>query len=408
VKVISIMSQKGGVGKTTLSINLAVAAEKEGESVIILDLDPQTDATDWSDYRGSNSPIVESIQPKSLFKCLNICRGLGADLVIVDTARHSESDAFLLARQSDLILIPCRPAILDLRGIQSSVDLANLLKKKYMVILNCVPPKGSLPKESEQALKEIGVNVCNITIGNRAAFIHSTTQAESVLEYEPKGKASKEIENLYFLIKETFLVEVKDNDISKFISDPVSKNKPVVRGISEEFYNTKYLGESIREIVLSFSLGFDKESRIKDIIKKDSSFEELYLKEILELSKIIKSIKAQEVLIVGKAIKKAQTILANYNNGMFSEWLVEMFGNVQTPYNFLRFFELHTLLKERSQKEYLSIPRRAAYKLAKVEGSTEQKEEFISQGKNKNASSLEEEIDILFPKYQRVTKTRKV
>jgi hypothetical protein len=201
---------------------------------------------------------------------------------------------------------------------------------------------------------------------------------------------------------------IKNNDISKSISDPVSKNKSVVRDLSEELYKKKNLENSTREIDLSISLDFDEESRIRDIIKKDNSFEEVDLKEILDLSKRIKSIKAQEALIVGEAVKKAQTVLSNYSSGVFSEWLVELFGNVQTPYNFLRFFELYTLLKERSQKEYLSIPRRAAYKLAKVEGSTEQKEEFISLGKNKNASSLEEEIDILFPKSQRATKTRKV
>jgi chromosome partitioning protein len=197
MKTIAIISQKGGAGKTTLALHLAVAAERSGRTAVIIDLDPQASATSWKDSRADESPAVVSAQASRLAAVLDAAGKGGAQLTIIDTAPHSESSALAAARAADLILIPCRPAILDLRAISSSIELARLAGKSAAVVLNSVPPRGNLADEAAAAVAGYGVEVAPVQLGQRAAFMHALTGGQTAQEYEPKGKGASEIQQLY-------------------------------------------------------------------------------------------------------------------------------------------------------------------------------------------------------------------
>lgn len=194
--VVSVISQKGGAGKTTLAVNLAVAAQRVGKEVAVIDLDPQASAASWGDARDGEPPSVVSAQHARLPQVLEAAERAGAELVFIDTAPHSESVALAAARAAKLVLIPCRPAIFDLRSIQNTLSLAQLASKRGLVVLNAVPPQGSLGTEAERALKGLRVEVAPAQITQRVAFMHSLTNAQGVGEYEPDGKASREINRL--------------------------------------------------------------------------------------------------------------------------------------------------------------------------------------------------------------------
>ena len=203
MKTIAILSQKGGAGKTTLAVNLATAAQLAKKQTVIIDIDPQASATGWGDSRLSETPIVISAQPSRLQKVIEAANENGADFVFIDTSPHSESGALAAARLADFILIPCRPAILDLRAISNTIDIVKLAACKAAVVLTCVPPRGSLAHEAAQAIASYNVELAPIHIGHRASFIHSLTTGQSVLEYEPNGKAMEEINKLYkWIIKQ--------------------------------------------------------------------------------------------------------------------------------------------------------------------------------------------------------------
>jgi len=123
MKTLAIISQKGGAGKTTLALHLAVAAERDGKQSAIIDLDPQASAASWGDSRVKETPVVVSAQPSRLDKVLAATKSAGATLAIIDTAPHSESASLAVARAADFIIVPCRPAVLDLRAISHSIDL---------------------------------------------------------------------------------------------------------------------------------------------------------------------------------------------------------------------------------------------------------------------------------------------
>ena len=197
MKVITILSQKGGAGKTTLALHLAVAAEQDGRQTAVIDLDPQASAASWGDSREAETPVVVSAQASRLPQVIEAAEKAGAALAIIDTAPHSENSALVAARAADLILIPCRPAILDLRAIGSTIDLAKLAGKPAVVVLNTVPPRGSLAYEAIQAVNGYGVEVAPVHLGYRAAFQHSLTSGLTTQEYEPSGKAAEEVMQLY-------------------------------------------------------------------------------------------------------------------------------------------------------------------------------------------------------------------
>jgi chromosome partitioning protein len=193
---IAIISQKGGTGKTTIALNLAVASEQAGRSAVIVDLDPQASAKQWHDSREADAPIVISAHASRLDDVLIAAKDNGAGLTIIDTAPHSETDALKAARAADLILIPCRPAVLDLRAIASTKELADLSKTPATAVINAAPPRGHLSDEAADAIRGYGLDVAPVTLTQRAAFVHCVTLGQSVLEYEPDGKAAQEVNAL--------------------------------------------------------------------------------------------------------------------------------------------------------------------------------------------------------------------
>ncbi|WP_295409158.1 ParA family partition ATPase [uncultured Thiocystis sp.] len=200
MKTIAIISQKGGTGKTTLALNLAVVAETAGYATVIIDLDPQASAKEWSKSRDADTPVVISAHASQLDEVLATAKENDAAFCLIDTAPHSERDALAAARAADLILIPCRPAILDLRAITVTKELADLANTPALAVINAAPPRGSLADEAGDAICGYGLEVADVVVTQRMVFVHSLTGGQTVLEFEPDGKAADEIQALFKLI----------------------------------------------------------------------------------------------------------------------------------------------------------------------------------------------------------------
>ena len=197
MKTIAIISQKGGAGKTTLAVHLAVAATLDQKTTAVIDLDPQASATEWGDSREAEDPAVTSAQASRLPKVLEAAQNSGADLVIIDTAPHSESSALAAARSADLVVIPCRPAIFDLRAIRATADLIELADAQACVVINATPARGTRAEEAALAISNYNLTVLPTRLGNRTAFNDSVTMGKTAQEYEPTGKAAREIDEVY-------------------------------------------------------------------------------------------------------------------------------------------------------------------------------------------------------------------
>lgn len=194
---IALISQKGGSGKTTLAINIAVASELAGHPAVVVDLDPQASAAAWGDSRDAETPVVVSAQAARIAEVLTTAREHGAALTLIDTAPHAEAAALTAARSADLVLVPCRPSVLDLRAVTASQDIAKLAGTPAAAVLCGVPARGPLAGEAQSALEAYGLTVSPVRIGHRAAFVHAMTSSQGAQEHESGGKAAREIARLY-------------------------------------------------------------------------------------------------------------------------------------------------------------------------------------------------------------------
>ena len=140
----------------------------------------------------------------------------------------------------------------------------------------------------------------------------------------------------------------------------------------------------------------------------DSQSEQI-AKDLEELSQItceLKAIHNQSVLLHGERIQKAQILLKNYKDGAFSSWLVAVYGNRQTPYNFLQYYELYTVLSSDLQKKIVSIPRQAIYTLASRKGDLQQKKQIVEQFSGESKEALIHKIRKTFPLKQSDKRTK--
>jgi len=203
MKVLSFISQKGGSAKTTLAIHISVAALETGYRVALVDLDPQASATQWHAHRNADSPLLTQVTADELKEAIKECRNANIDIVIIDTAPHSDAEALKAAKLSDYLAIPCRPTILDLRAIGPTIDIAKEAKKPVVVILSACPaPHGVgepvIVKEARTAISgDFNIPVWGGQITQRVAYTHALIDGRTVTEFEPDGKAAHEIRKLW-------------------------------------------------------------------------------------------------------------------------------------------------------------------------------------------------------------------
>jgi len=206
MKTLGVIAQKGGTGKTTLSVHLAVQATLDGIRVLLLDMDPQASATAWWKRRRDERPQLVQGRGDALPGILEQAQAQAYDLIIADTAPHSSADSGACARLSDHVIIPTRPAILDLDAIGTTTGIVNEVRSSTVIVLNaCPPPKllgePRLVSEAREALKLYGLPVCEVAISQRAAFSHALIDGRAVAEFDAGGKATREIARLWDTIK---------------------------------------------------------------------------------------------------------------------------------------------------------------------------------------------------------------
>lgn len=202
MKRLVLLSQKGGSGKTTLAVHLAVAAENQGEEVVIIDTDPQASATAWAELRNLPTPDVATVTASEIEKVLSVSKEVGKTFAVIDTAPHAAPGATQAAMMGDLIVIPCRPTAFDLAAIKAAVDIVKAANARGVFVLNSCPPRAPEIKESQEALLSYGLPVAPVTLGERRSYARAIARGRSVTEFDETGKAAEEINKLWNWIKE--------------------------------------------------------------------------------------------------------------------------------------------------------------------------------------------------------------
>ena len=202
MKKIAFLAQKGGSGKTTLAVHTAVAATEAGESVVVIDTDPQKSATVWGDARSQEVPIVATAAASELGRVLEAADQERMTLAIVDTAPHTAPDATRIVRAVDLVAIPVRPTAFDIAAAGSAVDIVKAAGVRAVFVLSACPFRSPEIAETRTVLAEYGLPIAPVEIIDRRAFARAVATGRAVTEFESDGKAATEIRALWAWLKE--------------------------------------------------------------------------------------------------------------------------------------------------------------------------------------------------------------
>ena len=197
MKVIAVLNQKGGAGKTTIATHLARAFQLSGAEVLLVDSDPQGSARDWSAVRDDN-PVTVVGDLKSLAH---------KDYIIIDGAPQAANLAVSAIKAADFILIPVQPSPYDIWATSDLVDLVQQRiemtdgKLQAAFVISRAIKGTKMSSEVGGALEGYGLPVLETRITQRVIYPGSAAQGTTVLDEYPTGDAAMEIYALAAEIK---------------------------------------------------------------------------------------------------------------------------------------------------------------------------------------------------------------
>ena len=200
-KVITISQQKGGTGKTTLAVHLAMAFIKyHNLKVAIIDTDPQGSLGKWFMIRTEKKVSNENLTFKtaSLWGAQYESKTLknDHDIVIIDTPPKIESDARPAIEAADLVLIPMAASHVDFWATGAIVEIAKKANKKILAQINRSSQRSKLINKTKDFIKSLDLQSTETIIGNRQIYTSSMGEGKTAVEKQRKGNAVDEIKKL--------------------------------------------------------------------------------------------------------------------------------------------------------------------------------------------------------------------
>ena len=209
--IISFINQKGGVGKTTLSINVSAYLANQGHRVLLIDADKQGSASTWASLRDDTLFQVISMARENMAKdAMKLSKQY--DYTIIDAPPHAEAISRSCIIASDFVVLPIEPSGLStwasdltIRQFQAARDMKETLKCGFVVsrkIGKSVIGREVRTMADEVAtpdhgsMQEAGISILSADVENRVAFAESITMGKTIFEWSPSTLAALEIENL--------------------------------------------------------------------------------------------------------------------------------------------------------------------------------------------------------------------
>ena len=210
-KIITIANQKGGVGKSKLSYNIAIELTAPDKKAILFDTDPQQSCLTASKYRDKKNKTI-----KVETALTNIHQRVDEvkdefDFIVIDTPPHDNKTMALAVMCADLVIIPVQDSPMDILSTSKTVDLVNEAQKnnpdlKAYLLLSRIQPNTILSRELTDSLNSLyNIPILKSITTNRVDYKQAIIYGQSVTEFKPKSKASEEIQSIITEIKSILL-----------------------------------------------------------------------------------------------------------------------------------------------------------------------------------------------------------
>jgi chromosome partitioning protein len=206
-----LATQKGGGGKSTLAIGLAIAAMEDGQRVGVIEVDPQGTISSWGRRRANPKPLIERAGSGiEIERALVHLQRDGATVVVIDTAATDNALTVSGIGAADLCLIPARPSPADIEAALPTLNTVRRLNKRFAFILNQTPARSSRVSEAATALHAAGMLALPYIV-QRNDHQDALGVGLGVTEYNSHGKAAEEIRDLWQWVLKTLMMESFDH-----------------------------------------------------------------------------------------------------------------------------------------------------------------------------------------------------
>jgi chromosome partitioning protein len=196
--IITLAHQKGGVGKSTTTLNLYSYFASAGIKVVIVDIDPQGSISAFVDFVGGDRfQLIRRGDFSSFADLLEKVQGF--ELVIIDTPPYLSQELIDIVAISNLVIIPCKASLFDALAIRQTIEFIEQEKKKRdflsAILLTMVISGASLQAQTREHLETHNIPIFKTELGNRVAYAKSLLITGDVL-HDDGSKAKEEIESL--------------------------------------------------------------------------------------------------------------------------------------------------------------------------------------------------------------------
>lgn len=205
--VIALLNSKGGVGKTTLTCNLAITALRENARTAVLDMDPQHSVAMWLQLRGAQPKGKTDPAPEVFTDAGTAADGIealsrdGWDVVLIDTPGQFLSHLRDAAKVADFVLLPVKSSVFDLHSIRDAITICEEVGVAYAVVLNDVIDSERFAGEVRAWLESEGVPVLKQQVKHRSVYVSAADTGMAGCEVAGGAPAGKEMVALWAEVK---------------------------------------------------------------------------------------------------------------------------------------------------------------------------------------------------------------
>jgi chromosome partitioning protein len=191
--VVSILAQKGGVGKSMLARSLAVQGLIDGRKTALIDADPQGTVIAWGNRRRIDAPAVMKLGESTIAGMLDELQSKGAEMVVIDTPPHAQPIINLASASSDLALVVTGVMPEDLEQVGVVTDIVKSLRKPAALVINKAPPRSQALTLARSALATFGLPICPTAITHLLTHPYASAEGLTAPERESNSKAAAEL-----------------------------------------------------------------------------------------------------------------------------------------------------------------------------------------------------------------------